>query len=311
MASILGRAPIFAGPAWNEDGTIKEVWLRWFNAITTEVTDVINEPAPILTLLRNSEGSSPESVIITVLGLLSAIIRPDSGNREIQGINERLVGAHRREVESNPLFLLSARPIPTITPPQIVITAQAAAAALIPTLPANTFIFVSDYSHWLFWNGATSAFADDGSDYYVLGQRASGSVGWHAVDGTANVPYLNADGTVSTRTLTNVAAVKAYLAGGSGADTLNAPVAPTISGHTEVASTGITVSPAAASTAGVGTADNTGASSVAVLVPPFTGGGGGGAVTDPQHSHTLLAVNAPISTTGEPRNFYSVLWYRR
>lgn len=86
---------------------------------------------------------------------------------------------------------------------------------------ANTFIFVPDYAHLIFWDGTTPQFADDGNDYYAIGQRSTNSPGWHLVDGTPNVPFLKPDGTLGTKNLLNAAAAETFLAGLSAADTLN------------------------------------------------------------------------------------------
>lgn len=200
----------------------------------------------------------------------------------------------------------------TVPPPQIIPCTQ----ATFPTLNssnAGSFIYVSDYAHWIYWNGTTPEFADDGSDYYAIGQRSTGSPGWHLVDGTAAVPFLKADGTLGSKNLLNVAAQKVYLAALNAADALNGPVAPTISGSTDETTIGFNpAAGAAAASAGTASINNplTG-TPTNVLVPPFSGGGGGGGgslVTDP-HDHTLTAVT--VSTTGEPENFTSILWYRQ
>ncbi|MFP5230006.1 MAG: hypothetical protein ACLGXA_20510 [Acidobacteriota bacterium] len=206
--------------------------------------------------------------------------------------------------------MLAFRSQQTQTAPQIIVCTQAT-FPLLNAANKDSFIFVSDYAHLIYWDGTTPVFADEGSDYYALGQRATASPGWHLVDGTANVPYLKADGTLGTRNMLSVSAQKAYLAALDGADSLNPPVAPTISGNTELASTGISVSAAAAATAGTGSVDAGTGAPVSVLIPPFTGGGGGGVVTDPQHKHALTPADAPISTTGEPESFTSKLWYRQ
>jgi hypothetical protein len=80
-----------------------------------------------------------------------------------------------------------------------------------------------------------------------------------------------------------------------------AAVLPTISGHTEVAATGISVSAATVST---GTAL---AGATQPVVTALTGGGGG--VTDPQHQHNLTAANAPIALPGDPVVGIILPWY--
>jgi hypothetical protein len=36
------RAPIFSGPAWNDDGSIKDIWKRWFNAVGDLLGESLN-----------------------------------------------------------------------------------------------------------------------------------------------------------------------------------------------------------------------------------------------------------------------------
>jgi|ERR1700722_3884362 len=153
---------------------------------------------------------------------------------------------------------------------QIFVCTQATFPAL-STLPPNSFIYVADFAHLIYYDGTVTSFADAGSNYYAFGSAAPGSIGWHAVDGST-VSYLNADGTLTVKTLVDNVATPAVLQAGSGADTLNAPVAPGFTG----------------ALAGGSVNSGTG-SSVGII----TGIG-------------TLAVD----TTGLPETFYSKLWFR-
>src|SRR5258708_2121728 len=68
-----GRAPIAAGPAWNEDGSIKEIWARWFTALGENLSQASGsgEVLSIAELLDRAKGATAESVTITALGLLT------------------------------------------------------------------------------------------------------------------------------------------------------------------------------------------------------------------------------------------------
>lgn len=250
----------------------------------------------LASLAAQFNGSEPPAMPVDVQGLLS------------------IVGAQARKSQAAGAADLAAIALSRITPrqpspaAQIIICTQATFPVLAGTAP--TFIYVSDFAHWIYWDGTTAVFADGGSNYYSVAAAAPGAIGWHAVDGSA-VYFLNPDGTLTAKTLANVAGTPGYLKVGAGTDTLHAPVAPTISGHTDAAATSITVSAAAAATAASASINSAAVGTpTTVLVPPFSGGGGGGAVTDPQHQHNLSSANAPISTTGEPENFYSALWFR-
>lgn len=91
----------------------------------------------------------------------------------------------------------------------------------------------------------------------------------------------------------------------------NAETVPTISGATDSATTGITVSGAGGASAGVGTAETAVITPTAVLTPPFISGGGGGAVTDPGHQHNLSSANAPIALPADPVRWMGAIPYLR
>jgi hypothetical protein len=70
---------------------------------------------------------------------------------------------------------------------------------------SERFIYVSDFAHTIYWDGLTTpVFADGGSDYYVTASAAPAAIGWHAADGSTQ-KFLNADGTLTARTLTATA----------------------------------------------------------------------------------------------------------
>lgn len=197
------------------------------------------------------------------------------------------------------------QPAPRAPAPQILVCTQ----ATFPTLAGNgaTFVYVADFAHWIWFDGSVATFADGGSNYYVLAANAPSGIGWQEADGSTT-HYLNADGSLSAKTLQDVKATHAYLKGGAGTDTLVAPVAPAISGHTETGTAVIG-----------GTTDVDGGGGTALLfsvgvagatVAAHTHTHGAGTLADSGHQHNLTSGNAPISTTGEPEAFYSRLWFR-
>ena len=168
---------------------------------------------------------------------------------------------------------------------------QASVAALVATLTANDLnllINVTDYGHILQCTGATAIgwgpAPELGSNYYALGDSKPPGGVWHAVDGST-VNYLKSDGTLGSKTL--VASTAAYLKIGSGADgALHAPVAPTFTGS------------ASQSTSNDVGATQTALTGVGVTLP-----------AEP-HTHTITPAGT-ISTTGQPENFFTSLWFRQ
>ncbi len=181
-------------------------------------------------------------------------------------------------------------------------------AASLTTADTGTLVNVTDYGHLLMWTGSAWSWApgEQGSGMLVLFEIDPTGVGWHLYDG-ATVNYLKADGTTGSVTLPNLAGTAAYPKAGSPNSGPNAAVAPTLSGNTASATTGITVSAAGAATASSGTAQS--GAGQAVLTALTSGGGGGGAVTDPGHIHGLTGASA--SATGEPRNLVRRPWFRQ
>jgi hypothetical protein len=162
------------------------------------------------------------------------------------------------------------------------------------------FIYISDYAHLIYWSGATAAFADGGNNYIAAFENDPPGPGWHLMDGST-VNYLNTDGTVTAQTLedlTSAANNAAYLKMGSPNSGPNAAVAPTISGATETGTANIGNDTDAGVTflaAGVG--------STAALKPHTH--------VDAGHTHALMAADAPISATGEPRNLERRPFFRQ
>lgn len=77
-STILGRAPLEAGPAWDEKGNVKPVWARWFNGETTETLNALEAVQSLSNIPLNllSGQVSQEALVMTVVGLLAALQRP-------------------------------------------------------------------------------------------------------------------------------------------------------------------------------------------------------------------------------------------
>lgn len=72
---------------------------------------------------------------------------------------------------------------------------------------AGFLYWVSDYDHMLEWNGGAWVRGPgdpEHSDTFHYFGAAPTDTGWHACDGSTNVPYLKVDGTLGTRNLPNV-----------------------------------------------------------------------------------------------------------
>lgn len=60
-----------------------------------------------------------------------------------------------------------------------------------------TLIYVSDYAHFIYWDGVTLSFAGDPSGQLIEFLVPPTGPGWHLCDGSTGVVYLLADGTTA------------------------------------------------------------------------------------------------------------------
>jgi len=244
----IGRAPIIDWPIWNEDGSIKTTWQKWFNAIAGNIANCPGDAVqPSVNWSTNSQGPSAQGVIITAFvgALMAAKEMP--GFAAIEGaMKMALMTVGRQSPVQYPRIPQSSidtlsdesslalarsylrnRPVP-FSPQQVLIRTQ----AMFPssaTLQANSFVYVTDYYHLLFWDGATFNFCGDPSNIYIVADVSPGN-GWHACDGSI-VNYLNANGTLTAKTLPNIT-TEVFLAVGSAGDGLtHIAVAPSVGTH--------------------------------------------------------------------------------
>ncbi len=83
-----------------------------------------------------------------------------------------------------------------------------AAQANLPDLTGivtPVLIYVSDYAHFLYWDGLALSFAGDPSGQLVEFLVPPAGPGWHLCDGAVDVPYLLEDGTTDVVTLPVIA----------------------------------------------------------------------------------------------------------
>lgn len=313
------REPDFTTPLQDDKGNTNPVWWRFWARVAGQFS---GKDAPVMPVnvpgvlsVANAQARPRQLTEAAVMEaaeqLLAAIRRPQGGNSAaldlaaIAGRARQFVNREVGALDLAAIALSRIRPVQAAQAPQIIVCTQATFPVLAGTGP--TFVYVSDFAHWIYWDGTTATFADGGSDYYTVAAAAPSAIGWHAVDGST-VAFLNADGSTTPKTLKNVAGTPAYLRVGAGADTLVAPVAPTISGISEDAPVTITGATDVDAGAGTGLAFAVGVTPVTVAAHTHTHNAG--TLAGANHHHALTAANAPISTTGEPENFYSQLWFR-
>lgn len=181
------------------------------------------------------------------------------------------------------------------------------------TVDTGVIADVTDFSHTLKWSGSAWAWApgENGSGYISFFEIDPTGTGWHLVDGTANVPYLKADGTTALVTLPdltsagNLAAVL-VLGGTNGGP--NAATGPTVGNtlSTDAASTGITI-PAQT---GLPSANSPVQSGAGINVASSTHTHAEGPITDPQHSHGLSGA-VSVGSDAMPRNLVRRPFFRQ
>ena len=204
-----------------------------------------------------------------------------------------------------------AAPYASRRPVEIVVCTQ----ATFPTLTSGSIPFlivVTDYQHTIFWNGTAAAFVDGGNCYIALFDIDPGA-GWHLLDGTASVPYLNADGTLSTYTVED-ATTAFFLEAGLSNSGPTAAVAPTFTG-TPATPAGTVSAPVFSGTPKtwdvVNVVSVSGTQSVLTgdaTNNPYTPAG---TISAPTFTGTPATPAGTISTTGEPRKLVRRPFFRQ
>jgi hypothetical protein len=228
------RVPDANVPIIGQNGVASPIWWRFFARISSQFSGADAPMMPVdaagVLSVANAQpkphGLSEGQIQEIAQQVLQMLPRPagkdfETADNALIALGKRPAGSGQ-DLEARDLATIAlarVRP-PQHQPPQIIVCTQ----ATFPTLSAlgPTFVYVSDFAHWIYWDGATATFADGGSDYYTVAPAAPSAVGWHAVDGST-VNFLNADGTLTAKTLKNVAGTPAYLKVGAGADTLVPP----------------------------------------------------------------------------------------
>lgn len=314
-SKILGRAPIEAGPAWDKNGVINPLWERWFNGDTTETLRLVDafDSLSGIPLSINSQGVSKESLVSAILELGQSLQRPnpppqDSINALQSSTNVRLGAVY----DSISGLQLSQRPTKKTNLQILVYTQAAYRLAYVAGLGSDpVFIFVSDYSHWIFWDGAAAQFADDGNNFTAEFENDPLGAWWHVCDGST-VDYLNVDGTVTPITLVDLVsttAKAAYIKAGSPNSGPNAAVAPAFTGNSVTAAGTVT-----SAFAGTLITFTTGlfvavSGLVAALVSPTSVTPAGSILS--AFTGSPVPVTGTVDATGEPRNLVRRPFYRR
>lgn len=312
------RAPNIETPLQDKDGKTNVQWWQFWTRVAGQFS---GKDAPLMPVdvpgVLSVANAQPKRAPLTEAAiveaaqqLIAALPRQsrDDGAADLArvALRPQAAPANSAALDLATIALARIRPAQPATPPQIIVCTQATFPVLAGTSP--TFIYVSDFAHWIYWDGTTATFADAGSDYYAIAAAAPGAIGWHAVDGST-VSFLNADGTLTAKTLKNVAGTPAYLKVGAGADTLVAPVAPTFAG-TPATPAGTVAAPVftgAPQTFAVLPVAAVGVVNALVTPNPYTPAGTNSA---PAFTGTPATPAGTITATAEPENFYSTLWFR-
>lgn len=181
-----------------------------------------------------------------------------------------------------------------MTPVRQVLVCTQATFPTLSSLLSGVLIYVSDYAHFIFWDGSAAKFAGDPSGR-IEGFLVDPGTGWHLCDGST-VTYLKPDGTTGSVTLPNLTSSPAYPKYGASVTGINAAHAAGISGTTSNSTTGDTVSTTSSSVDnGDGSHGSSSFLDSASLNPAL-------------HNHT--AGTLVCDTTGEPANVVLRPWFR-
>src|SRR5882724_7157206 len=216
------RAPLIDAPLTDpKTGRTNVQWWRFWTSIAAQFAGTAPPVMPVdaagVLSVANAQarpqGLTEAAVVEAAKQLIAAIprtARRDGATADLALAALRPNAARKdtAALELATIALGRIQPAPRAPAPQILICTQ----ATFPTLAGNgaTFVYVADYGHMIWFDGSVTTFADGGSDYYVLAAQAPNTIGWHEVDGST-VSFLNADGTLSSKTLVDVTATHAFL----------------------------------------------------------------------------------------------------
>lgn len=323
--------PNQAGPPWDEDGNIQPVWDYWLRQVG-EDTNSDQPGTPPAAAVASMLGMSPfktasGETLVAAMGLLMSMMGAKAASNPIGEAADALMARPDSSSTRDHAELLAAMRPQKLYRPQIRVCTQATFPVLASLRP-QTFIYVSDYVHMIYWDGTTPVFAGDQSGLLHLAESDPGT-GYHLYDG-ATVNRLNADGTVTSVTLpdlTTAGALAAFLEGGGTNSGPTGAVAPTLTGatgSTAVTVTGSTASGTAAIAGNTGNDDGspqTVQSGTGATVPAEPHAHPVGTIADSGHSHGVgsLAGEAhthavgtlAVTATGEPRKLIRRPYYRQ
>lgn len=288
--------PPYSTAIFNPDGTLSVSWYRFWSGLSgiTPGSTPVSPPSQF-----SQFGMSLNEIDQVVQGLLSPWTPPAADNsgaiqQFLSAQSPSAVDQEARDL-ANQAFARVPYPPPLPGIPIIVCT-QATFPDLTVTVPS--IIIVTDYAHTIYWDGTNPAFIDGGNRFFAMFDidptADATRPGWHLLDGTVNVPYLNADGTLGTYTVEN-ATTAFFLEAGIANSGPTAAVAPTITGTTD--GTSLSASEGAGSVDGGGVGSPQAVPNGAITIAPNP------------HSHGLTGTT--ISNTGEPRKLVRRTFFRQ
>lgn len=326
----LAPPPRFGGPKAPEPQTVEE-WLqfwRWLFAqwrVVVQLENATLQPNSFPVIPQREPSAAPLAFqpfpprvpdLGEVLGLVSSVQRVPS-----PGI-DRIAALAGVQPGGFPFA-------PYVTRRTIEITV--CTQATFPTLTTGSialFIYVTDYVHWIYWDGTVAAFADGGNRGLTLFEVNPGT-GWALYDGST-VAALNADGTTTNVVLpdlTSAANLAAFLKAGGTNSGPTAAIAPGItgtsaSGTAVIAASATTTNSAAiaGSTGNDTTATQTVAAGVGATVPGEPHVHSIGTIADSGHAHVVTPVDTGhthgvgsyvVDATGEGRKLVRRPYFRR
>lgn len=319
--------PPYSTAIFNPDGTLSISWYRFWSGLS----GIIPGSTPVFPPSQFSQfGMSLNEIDQVVQGLLPPSIPPAADNsgaiqQFLSAQSPSAVDQEARDL-ANQAFARVPYPPPLPGIP-IIICTQATFPDLTVTVPS--IIIVTDYAHTIYWDGTNAAFIDGGNRFFAMFDidptADATRPGWHLLDGTANVPYLNADGTLSTYTVED-ATIAFFLEVGLANSGPTAAVAPGFSGTSATGNAAF--SPANTASGNAAITGNTGgdsggqsvAAGVGATVPGEPHTHPSGSIADSGHVHSYTPTDTghshakgtfAVDATGEPRKLVRRAFFRQ
>lgn len=303
----LSPPPKFGGNLGQAPTTDSEwaIFYRWLFSLYVVVADAANIVPPVVPVVPgNGGGDLSESLALTQRGISGT-----SGPFVTQ--LPPTIPAQLTALQSGDAFPIAlAQPKPARVPIEILICTQATFPALAGT--QATFVFVTDYVHLIYWNGAAFSFAGDQSGCVSLWESNPGT-GYQLCDGST-VNRLNADGTVTSVTVPDFTTAT-FLEGGLANSGPTAASAPTFTGNAATP-TGAVSAPIFSGTPVLLTTDTftpvlLATKAITTIDLSDTSYTPAGTNSAPVFTGNSATPTGTVSATGEPRKLIRRPYYRR